>query len=74
MPYEYQFLFDEPGLYDLSIEARGRGTVATTLTLEICLRTERTKEDSLRNKVTEYDVAWIRVGSEMQERSDRWRA
>jgi len=64
MPYEYQFLFDEPGLYDLSIEARGRGVVATTLRLEMCLKTERLAEDVLGNRMTDYDIAWIReVGS-----------
>jgi hypothetical protein len=63
MPYEYQFLFDEPGLYDLSVEAKGRGVVATSLRLEMCLKTERTAEDILGNRMKEYDVAWIRVGS-----------
>ena len=71
MPYEYQFLFDEPGLYDLSIEAKGRGVVATTLRLEMCLKTERTAEDILGDRMTDYDVVWIReLAAGVNEPSD----
>jgi hypothetical protein len=59
MPYEYEFIFDQEGTYEITVSAHGQDTPEASITTEMFLRkTDRT--DSAGKPFSEYEIAWIR--------------
>jgi hypothetical protein len=59
LPYEYEFIFDQEGIYEITVVAHGQGAPEASITIEMLLRrTDQT--DSSGKPFTEYEIAWVR--------------
>jgi hypothetical protein len=58
--YDYDFIFDAPGIYVLRLMARGENTAAVELVLEMCLKIAGTPPDSLGQRHSTYEIIWVR--------------
>jgi hypothetical protein len=59
LPYEYEFIFDEEGTYEITVVAHGQDAPEASITIEMLLRrTDQT--DSAGKPFTEYEIVWVR--------------
>ena len=58
-PYAYDFLFGASGVYEIAIEAHGKGVAPSSLILEILLNVYRRK-DMKGKEFTECEIEWMR--------------
>jgi hypothetical protein len=59
LPYEYEFIFDREGSYEITVVVRGRGAPEASITIEMLLR-RMDQTDSAEKPFTEYEIAWVR--------------
>lgn len=59
--FDYDFLFERPGIYVLKLLACGKNTTSAELALEMCLKTGKTQVDSLGHRGNTYEIVWMRA-------------
>jgi hypothetical protein len=59
LPYEYEFIFDKEGSYEITVVAHGQDAPAASITIEMLLR-RMDRTDSAGKPFTEYEIGWVR--------------
>ncbi len=60
MPFAYEFLFKEQGVYEIGLKASAQDVLGDSLTIELCVKTSQAREINSGRPCTLYEVAWVR--------------